>query len=151
MSLIKYLATEEEVLQFAAQIAKAIPDGAILFLHGPLGAGKTTFTRGFLRGLGFQHKVKSPTYTLVEPYDIAGRPIFHFDFYRLRDAQELEHIGIHEYFFPSSICLIEWAEKGMPLLPVADLDCYIEVMETGRKMRIEAASERGRAILGSLL
>src|ERR1700733_14455647 len=96
--LLKPLPTESDLLTFAGELAETITAGAIIYLSGPLGAGKTTFTRGFLRGLGFQEKVKSPTYAVVEPYDIAGRKVFHFDFYRLKDAKELEYIGIQDYF-----------------------------------------------------
>src|SRR5262245_22875149 len=114
-----YLASEKDLLFFAARLANAVKGGAVIFLSGPLGAGKTTLTRGFLRGLGYQHKVKSPTFTLIEPYEIAGRKIFHFDFYRLKDPHELEYIGLEDYFLPDTICLIEWPEKGTAFLPKA--------------------------------
>lgn len=143
----KIFSTEEEMLTFAAHFAQVIIDGAIIFLHGELGAGKTTFVRGFLRGLGYVGKVKSPTYTLVEPYEINGKHIFHFDLYRLQHARELENIGIEEYFSISNTCLIEWPEKGFPLLPEPDLSCYIEFIEGGRELRIESHSERGEHII----
>lgn len=132
------------------QLTKAIDEGAVIFLYGLLGAGKTTFVRGFLRGLGYQEKVKSPTYTLVESYEVAGRSVFHFDFYRLTDPEELQYIGIKEYFFSSAICLIEWPEKGLSLLPTPDLACYIEFAGEGRQIRLEACSVRGKTILGRL-
>jgi len=146
----KYFANEVELLHFSGELAKIIPSGTIIYLLGPLGAGKTTFTRGFLRGLAYQAKVKSPTYTLIEPYEIADKQIFHFDLYRLHDAKELEQIGIHEYFNERTICLIEWPEKGFPLLPAADLLCFIDFQDDGRKLRVEAQSERGEKILKSL-
>ena len=150
-SLIKKeLATEDDMLLFAAQFAKAVKSGAILFLKGPLGAGKTTFTRGFLRGLGYASKVKSPTYTLVEPYDIQGKKIFHFDLYRLTHASELEQIGIRDYFTHGAICLIEWPEKGFPLLPAADLICHIVFKDKGREITIEAVSDKGCEVLQCL-
>ncbi|RDI41510.1 tRNA (adenosine(37)-N6)-threonylcarbamoyltransferase complex ATPase subunit type 1 TsaE [Aquicella lusitana] len=149
--LQKILPTEEDMLAFGSQFANAIESGAILFLYGPLGAGKTTLTRGFLRGLGFTEKVKSPTYTLVEQYEIAGHILFHFDFYRLEDARELEQIGIQEYFSPSSICLIEWPEKGVPLLPEPDLACYIAFAEEGREIKLVSYSDRGERILKKLI
>jgi tRNA threonylcarbamoyladenosine biosynthesis protein TsaE len=146
--MIKVLLTsEEEMLAFAAKVAQAINPGIIIFLDGPLGAGKTTFARGFLRGLGYQGKVKSPTYTLVEPYHLAEKIIFHFDLYRLIHASELEQIGIRDYFMHDSICLIEWPEKGSPLLPNADLVFHIVFHKEQREIKIEARSEKGSEIL----
>lgn len=148
--LKRYLPNEEATLAFAEEVGKAIDTGLILFLHGPLGAGKTTFARGFLQGLGYKGKVKSPTYTLVEPYEVAAHHIFHFDFYRINDPKELEQIGIRDYFLESSICLIEWAEKGFAVLPEADLHCYLAFDGEGRKIRLVAYSERGNKILDSI-
>jgi|SRR5579885_95240 tRNA threonylcarbamoyladenosine biosynthesis protein TsaE len=148
--LTRHLATEDAMLLFGSRLAAAVENGAIIFLHGPLGAGKTTLTRGFLRGLGYHSKVKSPTYTLVEPYEVAGKKIYHFDFYRLKSPDELLHIGIQEYFAPDAVCLIEWPEKGYPLLPGADLACYIAFNEQGREIRLEAYSARGENILNNL-
>jgi tRNA threonylcarbamoyladenosine biosynthesis protein TsaE len=142
-----HVETEEDLQKLAANLAQVAKAGAIIFLYGPLGAGKTTFTRGFLRALGYRDKVKSPTFTLVEPYEIAGISVFHFDFYRLDDAKALEQIGIREYFTPTSICLLEWPEKGFPLLPDPDIACYISFAEPGRDVRIEAHSDRGRKML----
>lgn len=142
-----FLSTEEDTLTFAAKMANAIEEGMILFLNGPLGAGKTTFVRGFLRGLGFGGKVKSPTYTLVEPYELNHRFIFHFDLYRLHNANELEQIGIQEYFTPTSICLVEWPEKGFPLLPEPDLTCYINFVGENREIQIKAHSTQGENVL----
>jgi tRNA threonylcarbamoyladenosine biosynthesis protein TsaE len=149
-SFKKRLLTEQDTLVLGTQLALAIEEGAIIFLYGPLGAGKTTLTRGFLRGLGYQDKVKSPTYTLVEPYEVASRHVFHFDLYRLHDHKELEHIGIHEYFFPAAICLIEWPENGGEILPKPDISCYIAFADKERKIRIEASSSRGEIILQRL-
>jgi len=146
----QHLQTESDLLTFAAEVARAIKSGAIIFLSGPLGAGKTTFARGFLRGLGYRGKVKSPTYTLVEPYEVADKIIYHCDFYRLQNATELEQIGMSDYFTPTSICLIEWPEKGFPLLPQPDVACYIEFMDIGRTIKVEAVSARGHEILSQL-
>jgi tRNA threonylcarbamoyladenosine biosynthesis protein TsaE len=143
-----HLATEQAMLEYAETLARAVSDGAVIFLNGPLGAGKTTFTRGFLRGFGYTGKVKSPTYTLVEPYELNHRAIFHFDFYRLENAAELEHIGLPDYFTTTSICLIEWPEKGFPLLPTPDVVCDIAFASDGRDIRMEAKTERGRKIVG---
>lgn len=146
----RVLINEHDMLSFGEKLARAVPRKTIIFLYGPLGAGKTTFTRGFLRGLGYKDKVKSPTYTLVEPYDAQGCTVFHFDFYRLHDASELEHIGIHDYFTQEAICLIEWPELGLPLLPKPDLACYIAVTEQGREVRLVAYSDIGERILSTL-
>ena len=119
----------------------------IVFLYGQLGAGKTTLVRGLLRGLGYAGPVKSPTYTLVESYDLFGRVFFHFDFYRLRDPEELEFIGIDDYFSQEAVFLIEWPELGLGLLPPPDLSCYIEIEGEGRRIRIEAETDRGKDVL----
>ena len=146
-TLTKILTTESDMNVLSAKLAQRIHNGFIIFLYGPLGAGKTTFTRGFLRGIGFSDKVKSPTYTLVEPYEIANQHIFHFDLYRLDNAEELTHMGIQDYFSATSICLIEWPEKGFPLLPQPDLACYIDFMDDKREIKIEALSKRGEDVL----
>ncbi|MBV9575734.1 MAG: tRNA (adenosine(37)-N6)-threonylcarbamoyltransferase complex ATPase subunit type 1 TsaE [Gammaproteobacteria bacterium] len=142
--------TETDLLHFAEKLATITPAGTVIFLYGSLGAGKTTFARGFLRGLGYEGKVKSPTYTLVEPYDVADKQIFHFDLYRLKSANELEEIGIQDYFSASAICLIEWPDNGMPLLPKPDLACYIVFTTSGRELRLEACTEQGKKILQQL-
>jgi tRNA threonylcarbamoyladenosine biosynthesis protein TsaE len=138
---------ESEMLAFAAKVAKAIDKGAIIFLHGPLGAGKTTFVRGFLNALGFQDKVKSPTYTLVEPYEVNHKLIYHFDLFRLKQAKELQLMGIADYFDEEVIVLIEWPEKGFPMLPKPDLACYIETIAEQRRIRLETHSAIGESIL----
>jgi tRNA threonylcarbamoyladenosine biosynthesis protein TsaE len=154
--VIKFFKTESDLLDFAAHLATIISvelgnaqekTAFIIFLSGPLGAGKTTFTRGFLRGLGYHKKVKSPTYTLVEPYEVKNLKIFHFDLYRINDAKELDHIGIHDYFLSPGICLIEWPENGNPLLPSSDLSCQIAFKEAGREICLYSHSERGEKIL----
>jgi tRNA threonylcarbamoyladenosine biosynthesis protein TsaE len=147
ITMRKQVADESGLLAFAAALATVIMDGTVLFLYGPLGAGKTTFTRGLLRGLGYHHKVKSPTYTLVETYAVASRKIFHFDLYRLNDPEELLDIGLSEYFSSSSICVIEWPEKGFPLLPQPDLACYIAYADSGREISVEAYSDQGKDML----
>lgn len=154
--VIKFFPTESDMLVFAAQLAAIVRNemaessqtaAIIIFLYGPLGAGKTTLTRGFLRGLGYQQKVKSPTYTLIEPYEVQNLKIFHFDLYRVQNAKELTHMGIQDYFSTAGICLIEWPEKGSPLLPIADLSCYIAFKEGGRELCLDSHSMRGEKIL----
>lgn len=144
------LPTEEDTLALAARLSRIVPDGVVIFLQGTLGAGKTTFTRGVLRGLGYAGKVKSPTYTLVEPYEIAGRFIYHFDLYRLNTADELKQLGVEEYFSPSTICLVEWPEKGGTWLPKPDLVCDLIYDGDGRAMRMMANSVRGHDIIAKL-
>lgn len=147
----KILSTEQELLEFASRWAVQLKPGMIIFLEGPLGVGKTTFVRGLLRGLGYQSKVKSPTYTLVESYEIADKKIFHFDLYRLMNVSELEEMGIRDYFTHDSICIIEWAEKGEPLLPSADIICYFSFHDHGREMQCETNSESGQELLKRII
>lgn len=121
--------------------------GLIIFLRGNLGAGKTTLARGILRGLGYQGKVKSPTYNLVELYKISRLYFYHFDFYRFNDPIEWEDAGFREYFNAESICLVEWPEKACGLLPAADLEILLGITETGRNVEIQAGTEAGRQCL----
>lgn len=138
------------MLALGGGFAAALSPGVVVYLHGNLGAGKTTLTRGILRGFGHEGKVKSPTYTLVEPYALAHGMFYHFDLYRLRDPMELEYMGIHDYFTPNSICVIEWPDKGAPYLPAADLDCYIDFEGQSRNVRFEAQSAKGEAVLNAI-
>lgn len=143
----QFLSDEAETLALAEKLARATIDPAIIFLIGSLGAGKTTFSRGFLHGLGYVGKVKSPTYTIVEPYEFDTFFLYHFDLYRVKDPAELEFIGIQDYLKPHAICLIEWPELGKGFLPPADLTCYFELENRGRQIKIKADSSKGEAIL----
>jgi tRNA threonylcarbamoyladenosine biosynthesis protein TsaE len=103
--------------------------------------GKTTLVRGFLRAAGFTGAVKSPTFTLVEEYSLDERKIFHFDLYRLNDPEELEWMGIRDYFIPNSLCFIEWAERGAGFLPIPDAIISLTVQDLGRNISFSTLLE----------
>lgn len=149
-SIKKNIPNEEAMQALAASVAKAIKTRAIIYLYGELGAGKTTFARGLLRGLGYEGKVKSPTYTLVEPYELVDNTVFHFDLYRVNTPDELIHIGIDDYFARPAICLIEWPDKGKPFLAQADIECHIEFNDTDREVNFIALTQLGSDILQQL-
>jgi tRNA threonylcarbamoyladenosine biosynthesis protein TsaE len=119
-------------------------------LEGGLGAGKTTLVRGVLRGLGHRGRVPSPTYTLIEPYSVAGRSVFHVDLYRLADPEELEYLGFRELFRGDAIVLVEWPERAGGDLPAPDLQISLQITGRGRAATIQAASDRARGLLADL-
>lgn len=136
--------------RLGSQLGQNCVHGTSLYLQGELGAGKTTLVRGFLRGSGYEGKVKSPTYTLVEPYNLPHVDIFHFDLYRLTDIEDLEHIGFRDYFDGQSIALVEWPERGASLLHEPDLLVMINVPAAGRALEIQAISTLGKDLLLSI-
>ncbi|WP_019528072.1 tRNA (adenosine(37)-N6)-threonylcarbamoyltransferase complex ATPase subunit type 1 TsaE [Dasania marina] len=153
-SLQQTLVGEQAMVAFGKQLAQACDSGAVIFLEGDLGMGKTTFSRGVLQGLGHQGAVKSPTYTLVEPYQLGEREAYHFDLYRLGDPEELEYMGIRDYFGAEKLCLIEWPEKGRGVLPPADLIVRIALnqgSQDGRVVQLNAQSAIGRSIIAKLV
>ncbi len=127
---------ETAMQALGAELANLCPGGTIIHLEGELGAGKTTFARGFIRSTGYKGAVKSPTYTLVESYPFNNRVIHHFDLYRLCDAEELELMGIRDYFTQHTVVLIEWPDKGGQLLPIPDLTIKIYYKNTERKVTL---------------
>jgi len=131
------------------KLASFCVPGSKLFLQGELGAGKTTLIRGFLNGLGYQGIVKSPTYTLVEPYLINDLEIFHFDLYRLNDPEELESLGIRDYFSGEAICLVEWPEKAAKFLATPDIHIHIQYQDDHRNASLDAKTPSGKEIIRS--
>ncbi|NOT13199.1 MAG: tRNA (adenosine(37)-N6)-threonylcarbamoyltransferase complex ATPase subunit type 1 TsaE [Methylococcaceae bacterium] len=133
----RYLNSEQETEQFGAELWAQLPEKCLIFLHGQLGAGKTTLVRGFLRAAGFSGAVKSPTYTLAEEYLIHDQKIVHFDLYRLTDPEELEWIGIRDYFDQNCICFIEWPDQGQGFLPEPDRVITLSNEGLGRLLTME--------------
>jgi tRNA threonylcarbamoyladenosine biosynthesis protein TsaE len=144
---IMIIASEEELLQIATTLAKVSVTPLVINLKGPLGAGKTTFSRGFMAGLGYIGKVKSPTYTLVETYHLSSVAVHHFDLYRIHDPEELELMGVRDYFNNHSICLIEWPEQGSGYLPEPDIVVSIEILAKGRSIQFFSCSTLGKKML----
>ena len=127
-------------------LAEACRPGCVIHLHGELGSGKTTLARGFLRALGHEGPVKSPTYTLVEPYLLQAHAVYHFDLYRLADPQELEYLGVRDIDAERATCLVEWPRRGEGHLPAPDVVVEIEYAEPGRRVEIRAPQEVGRQL-----
>lgn len=126
-----------------AQLARVRPLCGVVYLQGELGAGKTTFARGLLRALGIGGVLRSPTYTLVEPYSFEGRSVFHFDLYRLVDGQELELIGARDYFAETAFSMVEWPERGAGFIPAADLSIGIEYAGEKRRLSYHCCTRQG--------
>ena len=131
-----FVSDERAMRSLGQKVAGAGESAGIIYLEGELGAGKTTFARGVIQHFGISSRVKSPTYTLVEPYTIRGIRIYHFDFYRLSDPEELEYIGARDYFGEGALCLIEWPERGQPLVPPPDLTVRISFESIGRHVEL---------------
>lgn len=150
------LADEAATIDFAQQFAKGLVPSLTIYMHGDLGAGKTTFVRGLLHALGHVGKVKSPTYTLVEPYEVVSQQrvqfnLYHFDLYRFNDDEEWEAAGFRDYFNAQSVCIIEWPEKAQQVLPAPDIDVYLNILPHGRRVELMAQSVLGKQCINSLL
>lgn len=151
MSSLDYTLPDAEAQEALGRaLATALAGRGVVYLEGDLGAGKTTLTRGILRGYGHTGAVKSPTYTLVEPYELADATVYHFDLYRLTDPEELELLGIRDYCRPDTLSVIEWPGHGHPFLPPADLTITIRAITDGRELRLVAHNEKGEAVLSAL-
>ena len=144
------LADEAATLQLGAQLGAQLTRGLTIFLHGNLGAGKTTLVRGLLHGLGHEGKVKSPTYTLVEPYVVSGLELYHFDLYRFLDPEEWLASGFRDYFNAQTVCIVEWPEQAAGYLPAADIDIRLQPHHAGRRAIMSAATPIGQSCLERL-
>lgn len=150
MKRVLFAENEAAMMALGEHLAKSYQGPGVIYLQGDLGAGKSTLARGFIKGKGYKGHVKSPTYTLVEPYQVDSGTIYHMDLYRLADPEELEFIGIRDMLDTDSICLVEWPEKGQGLLPLADLLVSITNKGDGREVLIQAMREATHNIIKQL-
>jgi len=152
------LADASATENLGASLASTLAPGLVIYLRGDLGAGKTTLVRGLLRALGHAGNVKSPTYTLIEPYVVSRLDLYHFDFYRFSFPEEYLDAGLDEYFAGHGVCLVEWPDRAAPYLPRPDLEIHLEIcravgqMEAGesREASLRALTEAGRSCLSAL-
>lgn len=146
-----YLNNEAATLELGKRIAVLCPHQLFtIHLEGELGAGKTTLTRGLLHALGHTGNVKSPTYTLVERYDLENRTVFHFDLYRVADPEELDYLGLDDYLSNQSLCIIEWAKQGQGYLPTPDLIINLTYQNGGRQAELVPQSDAGLTLIEKL-
>jgi tRNA threonylcarbamoyladenosine biosynthesis protein TsaE len=143
------VATEAEMEALGGRLAGRLKPGQLVYIRGPLGAGKTTLVRGVLHGLGHRGAVKSPTFTLVEPYVLGALTLYHFDLYRLKQPEELEFMGWRDYL-DDGVCLVEWPERGAGILPEPLLDVMIAPADPGRTVALTAHHEQGAAVIKGL-
>ena len=145
-----FLDSDEAMRAFGARLAHACPANCVIYLFGELGAGKSTLVRGFLKALGHEGAVKSPTYTLVEPYEVAGKNIYHLDLYRLADPEELEFLGVRDWLENDAILLAEWPQQGRGVMPEPDLTISLSYNGEGRDASVESHTDVGASILNGL-
>ena len=145
-----FLPDEAATVAFGKTLANACHGRGLLTLSGDLGTGKTTLSRGLVQAHGHTGAVKSPTYTIVEPYDFGDIRIFHFDLYRLEDPEELEFIGLWDYLDQEALIIVEWPERAAGVLPAPDVEIDFSVKDTGRLLAINSGSDRGQQILSAL-
>ena len=150
LTVSRSLPDEEATNALGADLAQVMEPGLVVYLSGDLGAGKTALTRAVLRGLGYDGKVKSPTYTLVEHYVVSRLNLYHFDLYRFGDPREWLDAGFHEYFNAESACFVEWPEKAAGLLPPPDVRISLEIQGSGRRADMSAETEKGEQCLERL-
>jgi len=143
MQLTRHLPAEADTLALGAAVAAGLRPGMVIYLRGDLGAGKTTLARGILHALGVTERIKSPTYTLVEPYNISSLYLYHFDFYRLQRPDEWVDAGFRDYFSSGAVCLVEWPEKAGAQLPAADMTIDLATAGDARKATLSADTEAG--------
>lgn len=134
----------------ASAIAKVLRPGLCIYLHGDLGAGKTTLVRAMLQALGHTGAIKSPTYTVVESYFIDSLELYHFDLYRVSDPAELDFIGIRDYSTATAICIFEWATNGVGNIPHPDIEIFLEFQFPGRQIRLMANTNKGLEVLRAM-
>jgi tRNA threonylcarbamoyladenosine biosynthesis protein TsaE len=144
------LPDENATLALGAALAPRMAPGLVITLRGELGAGKTTLARGLLRALGHAGRVKSPTYALVEVYEVSRLNLYHFDFYRFHDPSEWIDAGFRDMFNGRNVCLVEWPERAGGQLPPADLEIVLEVADPGRTATLTASSPAGEKLLAGL-
>ncbi|WP_440997381.1 tRNA (adenosine(37)-N6)-threonylcarbamoyltransferase complex ATPase subunit type 1 TsaE [Arhodomonas sp. SL1] len=149
-TLSRELPAPEDTERLGTALAGVLPEALLVTLEGPLGAGKTSLVRAVLHGLGHRGPVRSPTYTLIEPYECGGRRVFHLDLYRLADPEELEFVGLRDLFADPAVVLVEWPERGAGFLPAPDLRLRLAVVGEGRRLVAEAGSAAGERALAAL-
>jgi tRNA threonylcarbamoyladenosine biosynthesis protein TsaE len=148
----KSLESEAATINLGRLLAPALDAAGVIFLSGGLGAGKTTLCRGLLRGLGYDGAVKSPTFTIVEPYELERGSVYHFDLYRLAHPDELDYLGAEDYFAAEALCLIEWPERGAGFLRTPDLELTLTVTsETSRQVQLRAQTLKGERAMARLV
>ncbi|MBV1915004.1 MAG: tRNA (adenosine(37)-N6)-threonylcarbamoyltransferase complex ATPase subunit type 1 TsaE [Pseudomonadales bacterium] len=146
-----YLEDPQATAEIGAKLSKAIAgQRLVVYLQGDLGAGKTALCQAIIKSYGYDGRVKSPTYTLLEPYELPNVLIYHFDLYRLADPEELEFIGIRDLVSENALFLIEWPDKGIGFLPEPDLKLNMTVQSPGRMLYIQGISDHGEKIVDSL-